>query len=41
MSSGIVYRPRPDATAEGELSCLAEIYKFILFNSEVRKRRPT
>jgi hypothetical protein len=37
MSSGIVYRPRPDATAEGELRCLAEIYKLILFNSRARR----
>jgi hypothetical protein len=30
----IVYRPREDATAEGEVSCLSEIYKFILFGSQ-------
>ena len=39
-SSHIIYRPRPDATAEGELSCLAEIYKFILFNSQEGKGDP-
>lgn len=37
MSSGIVYRPRGDATAEGELRCLAEIYKFVLFDLQARK----
>jgi hypothetical protein len=40
MSSGIVYRPRPDATAEGELRCLAEIYKFILFDSQAKRGDP-
>jgi hypothetical protein len=40
MSSGIVYRPHPDATAEGELRCLAEIYKFILFDSQAKRGDP-
>ena len=26
----IVYRPRPDATPEGELNTLAAVYKFFL-----------
>ncbi len=26
----IVYRPRPDATPEGELAALANVYRFIL-----------
>jgi hypothetical protein len=30
MSSGIVYRPRQDATPEGELSALSAVYKFLL-----------
>jgi hypothetical protein len=40
MSSGIAYRPREDATPEGELSSLAAVYKFVLFDSQARKGNP-
>jgi hypothetical protein len=39
-SPRIVYVPRPDATPEAELNTLAEIYKFVLFDSQARKGGP-
>jgi hypothetical protein len=32
----IVYRARDDATPEGELNALGAVYKFILFDSQIR-----
>jgi hypothetical protein len=29
----VVYSPHPDATLEGELNALADIYRFVLFES--------
>jgi hypothetical protein len=39
-SSRIIYRSRPEATPEAELNALAEIYKFVLFDSQARKGGP-
>ena len=39
-SSGIVYRPRPDAGPEAELSALVAIYRFVLLDSQARKGGP-
>jgi hypothetical protein len=36
----IVYQPREDASTEVELRCLAEIYKFVLFEFQARKGEP-
>lgn len=36
----ITYAPRADATPEAELSVLATIYKFVLFDSQVSKGGP-
>ncbi len=33
----IAYTPRPDATPEGELNVLADVYRYILFESSARK----
>jgi len=33
----IAYRTRNDATAEAELSILATVYKFVLFDSQASK----
>ncbi len=37
-STRITYRPRPDATPEGEVRALAEAYRFILQASEEKKK---
>ena len=39
----ITYTPRPDATPEGERVALAEVYRYLLFESDASKRaaRPT
>jgi hypothetical protein len=39
-SSRIIYQPRRDATTEGEASVLAAIYKFVLFDSQIRRGGP-
>ena len=39
-SPRLAYSPRPDATPEAELNVLAEIYKFVLFDSQARKGGP-
>jgi hypothetical protein len=39
-SARIIYVPCPDATPEAELNTLAEIYKFVLFDSQTRKGGP-
>jgi hypothetical protein len=36
-SPRITYTPRPDATPEGEISALAAVYRFILFESRASK----
>jgi hypothetical protein len=36
----IIYTPRPDATPEAELNVLAEIYRFVLFDSQAKKGGP-
>jgi hypothetical protein len=33
----ITYTPRPDATLEAELNALANIYRYVLFNSQARR----
>jgi hypothetical protein len=33
----VVYTPRPDATPKGEISALAAVYRFILFESPASK----
>jgi hypothetical protein len=33
----ITYTPRPDATPEAELNALANIYRYVLFNSQARR----
>jgi len=40
MSSAprITYRPRPDATPEGEVAALATIYKFLLFDHHTEEK---
>jgi hypothetical protein len=35
---GIVYTPRPDATSETEISALAVVYRFVLFESNASKK---
>jgi hypothetical protein len=39
MSNGphVVYRPREDASAEGELNALVAAYRFVLFDSQARR----
>jgi hypothetical protein len=37
-STRITYRPRPDATPEGEVRALAQAYRFILQASEEKKK---
>lgn len=34
----VIYRPHPDATAEGEIRVLAEVYGFILRAYEDKKK---
>ena len=34
---GIAYAPRTDATPETELSVLATVYKFVLFDSQAKR----
>jgi hypothetical protein len=36
----ITYAPRPDATPEPELSVLAAVYKFVLFDSQANEGGP-
>jgi hypothetical protein len=36
----ITYAPRPDATPEVELSVLAAVYKFVLFDSQANEGGP-
>jgi hypothetical protein len=36
----ITYAPRPDATPELELSVLAAVYKFVLFDSRANEGGP-
>ena len=36
-SPRITYTPRPDATPETEVTALAAIYKFVLFDSQTRR----
>jgi hypothetical protein len=36
-SSRIVYRPREDATPEGELSALSSVYVYLLKNHDSKK----
>ena len=36
-SPRITYTPRPDATPETEVTTLAAIYKFVLFDSQTRR----
>ncbi len=33
----IVYRPRPDATPEGELAAFANVYRFLLRCAEAKE----
>ena len=37
-STRISYRPRPDATPEGEVQALSEVYRFILQSRNKDKR---
>jgi hypothetical protein len=37
----IAYRPRPDATPEGELGVLAAVYRFVLDCGEARRAEET
>jgi hypothetical protein len=39
-SDRIIYVPCPGATPEAELNVLAEIYRFVLFDSQTRKGGP-
>jgi hypothetical protein len=39
-SSGIIYRPRENATVQGEADTLAAVYKFVLFDSRARRGYP-
>jgi hypothetical protein len=39
-SPRITYVARPDTTLEAELDALAAVYKFVLFDSQVRKGDP-
>jgi hypothetical protein len=39
-TSRVVYRPRESATPEAELSALAAIYTFVLFNSQSTRGGP-
>jgi hypothetical protein len=39
-SSAITYRPRPDATSEGELTALAQIYRYVLDSHASRECGP-
>jgi hypothetical protein len=39
-SPRIVYQPREDATPEVELSALAAVYKFVVFDSQESKGGP-
>jgi hypothetical protein len=36
-SPRVTYTPRPDVTPEAELSALAAVYKFVLFDSQASK----
>jgi hypothetical protein len=36
----VTYTPRPAATPETELSTLAAVYKFVLFDSQARRGDP-
>ena len=36
----LAYTPRPDASPESEVSALAAIYKFVLFDSQASKGGP-
>jgi hypothetical protein len=36
-SARITYSQRPDATSEAELAVLAAIYKFVFFDSQVKR----
>jgi hypothetical protein len=36
----ILYTPRPDTTPEVELSVLAAVYKFVLFDSQANEGDP-
>jgi hypothetical protein len=36
----ILYTPRPGATQEAELSALANVYRYVLFNSQARRGGP-
>jgi hypothetical protein len=37
-NASIIYRPRGDATAEGEANALAQIYKFVLAKQRAADR---
>jgi hypothetical protein len=39
-SPRITYSSRPDVSTEAELNVLAEIYRFVLFDSQARKGGP-
>jgi hypothetical protein len=36
----ILYTPRPGATQEAELSALANVYRYVLFDSQARRGGP-
>ena len=36
----LTYTPRPDATPKSELNALANVYRYVLFNSQSRRGGP-
>lgn len=39
-SARLTYTPRPDATLEAELNALANVYRYVLFDSQARRGGP-
>ena len=36
----VIYTARPDTTPEAELNALANVYRYVLFNSQARRGGP-
>ena len=36
-SSGIIYRPRENATVQGEADALTSVYRYVLFDSQAKR----
>jgi hypothetical protein len=39
-SPSLTYTPRPDATPESELNVIANVYRYVLFNSQSTRGGP-